>query len=114
MIKFTWTHGTTRTVVGDVERIQTDFYNLKSKAAGARRYGYTNRIIKFENPEGEVGYRYDLQATLDGQRYQSGKDGEWRATEAEARADLAKALAGSLKRYAKLALDPNSKIERRA
>ena len=113
-MNFHWTEGTTRTIVGNSEIVDTDFYNLKNKAEGPRRYGYRNQIIRFENRDGQVAYRFDLQATLNGARYQSGKDGPFVATEAEARAGLAKAMAGSLKRYAKLATDPSSRIERRA
>lgn len=112
-MNFRWTHPTTRTVV-HTEAQTTDFYNLKSKAAGARRIGYANRVEKFVNADGEIAFRAEFQTTLNGERYQSSKGGAWRATEAEAVADLKKTLAGALKRYTKLAQDPDSKIEHRA
>jgi hypothetical protein len=95
------------------EAISTDFFNLKNKVDGARRYGYANRVVKFDNQNGEVAFRAEVQTTLNGSRYQSSKYGEFVATEAEARAALTKTVAGALKRYAKLATDPKSKIEHR-
>lgn len=112
MIKFNWTDSTIRTVVG-TEILTTDFYNLKNRAEGARRYGYRNQIIRFENGEGQIAYRFDLQTTLNGSPYQSGKDGQFVATEGEARDALLKAVIGALKRYTKLAKDPSSGIEYR-
>lgn len=91
----------------------TDFYNLKNKAEGARRYGYVAYVEQASNPLGEVAFRAVYQTTLNGVRYQSSKYSAFVATEAEARALLAKTIKGALKRYAKLATDPSSKIERR-
>jgi hypothetical protein len=97
------------------ETASTDFYNLKNKADGARRYGYVGKIIEDTNSMFEDRrFRSDYQTTLNGSRYQSSKHSNWVATEAEARALLAKTIAGALKRYAKLAKDPASKIEHRA
>lgn len=104
---------TSREVVSTT-RIETEFFNLKNKAAGARRYGYLNTVTKFTNPDGSYAYRFELQTTLDGQRYQSSKYGDLLATEDEANAALIKAVAGAMKRYAKLATKPGSGIERRA
>jgi hypothetical protein len=109
---FSWKSSTVRTVTS-VETIETDFYNLKNKAEGARRYGYQNRVVKFDNGDGEIAFRPELQTTLNGYHYQSPKYGEFVATEAEARAALTKSVAGALKRYAKLATDPANKIEHR-
>lgn len=109
---FSWTSKTTQTPIS-TDTIETDFYNLKNKVEGARRYGYSNRIARFENDFGSTAYRFELQTTLNGQRYQSSKYGEFVASEAEARAALAKTIAGALKRYAKLATDPANKIEHR-
>jgi hypothetical protein len=92
----------------------TDFYNLKSKAAGARRIGYRVSVDRAENPEGAVAYRSDFKTTLDGAGYQSTKHSGWFATEGEARAAIDKTIAGASKRYTKLAADPvKNKIEHR-
>lgn len=109
---FHYTVGTKFALV-DYQTGTTDFYNLKNKAEGARRYGYEGRIELATNPLGEVAYRAEYQTTLSGSRYQSRKASKWVATEAEARELLTKTIAGALKRYAKLATDPRSKIERR-
>lgn len=114
MVSFTYTHGTTRTPTDYNLAVQTDFYNFKNKAAGGRRYGYYARVIRYANLQGEVAYRGSYQTLLDGSRYQSSKDTAFVATEAEAIALLDKMIAGAMKRYAKLALDPANKIERRA
>ena len=111
MTAFSWTNKTTTGTVFS-ETISTDFYNLKNKADGARRYGYANKIVKFVNPDG-FAFRTEVQTTLNGSRYQSSKYGAFVATEAEARVALTKTIAGALKRYAKLATDPASKIEHR-
>lgn len=95
------------------ETILTDYFNLKNKAEGARRYGYRNEVSKYTNGAGEVAYRFELQTTLDGSRYQSSKYGDWCPTQEAAEAALKKSVAGALKRYAKLAQDPASKIEHR-
>lgn len=96
------------------ETAATDFYNLKNKAEGARQYGYSFTIDRATNNVGQVAYRGEYQTTLNGSRYQSSKYGAWVATEAEARALMAKTIAGALKRYAKLAQDPaKNGVERR-
>lgn len=110
---FNWTANTTREVVTKIIST-TDFFNLKNKVDGARRYGYSNQVVKFTNNEGVVAYRGELQTTLDGRHYQSSKYGEFVATEAEAVAALEKSVAGAIKRYAKLAQNPANKIEHRA
>jgi hypothetical protein len=97
----------------DTITAQTDFYNLKNKAEGARRYGYTAKTMKGTDPTGAVAFYAEFQTTLNGSSYQSPKRSAFVATEAEARALLAKTIAGAQKRYAKLALDPASKIEQR-
>lgn len=109
---FRYTHGTEFTSL-HTETVSTDFYNLKNKAEGARRYGYVGEIEKATNPEGDVAFRAEYQTTLNGSRYQSSKRSNWFATETEARVALAKTVAGAMKRYAKLATDPASKIEHR-
>jgi hypothetical protein len=111
-VNFNWTSKTERAVIFTATA-QTDFYNLKNRAEGARRYGYTISVVKYANPDGETAFRSDYQTLLNGTRYQSSKQGEFVATEAEARAALDKTVAGAMKRYAKLALDPASKIELR-
>lgn len=88
------------------EAVLTDFYNLKNKTDGARRIGFRNRVVKGTNANGEVAFRSEFQTTLNGARYQSSKYGEWRATEDEARGDLAKTTLGATKRYQKLSADP--------
>lgn len=90
-----------------------DFYNLKNKADGARRYGYRGQVERAFNPDGTEAFRAIYQTTLNGQRYQSNKRSNWFATEAEACRALLKTVDGAMKRYAKLATDPSSKIERR-
>lgn len=91
----------------------TDYFNLKNKAEGARRYGFRYKVVKATNPSGEVAFRFELQATLNESNYQSRKYGDWVATEDDANAALSKTLTASLKRYGKLAQDPKSKIEYR-
>jgi len=110
---FSYTSGTTLETVQSTT-IQTMFFNLKNKAAGARRYGFVARVVKATNPLGEVAFRSDYQTTLDGSRYQSSKYGNWMATEAEAAAALAKTTVSAMNRYARLAQDPANRIERRA
>jgi hypothetical protein len=95
------------------ETASTDFYNLKNKAAGARRYGYVAKLIKYTESTGKVTFRGDYQTTLNGSRYQSSKHSNWFATVAEARTALDKTILGAMKRYAKLSQDPASKIEHR-
>lgn len=109
---FRYTHTTTFTIVYQ-EANETDFYNFKNRAEGGRRYGYKASVVKAANPDGSTAFRTEFQTTLNGSRYQSSKHGNWVATEAEARAALAKTIAGAQKRYAKLAQDPASKIEYR-
>lgn len=96
------------------ERGDTDFFNLKNKAEGARRYGWKFDIVKFSNPDGSFAFRAEYQTTLNGHRYQSSKYGKFVASVDEARAAGLKTVAGATKRYAKLALDPSNKIEHRA
>jgi hypothetical protein len=110
---FHYTNGTTQTVVS-TETASTDFFNLKNRAAGARRYGYRASIVRYTNPEGEVAFCSEYQTLLDGERYQSSKYGAFVETIAEARTMLDKTILGAMKRYAKLAQNPTSKIERKA
>jgi hypothetical protein len=91
----------------------TDFYNLKNRAEGARRYGYQTIIRKYVNEDGATAFAAEYQTLLNGARYQSSKRSAFVSTEAEARALLAKTIAGAMKRYAKLATNPASKIEHR-
>jgi hypothetical protein len=84
----------------------TDFYNLKNKSEGPRRIGFRVSVCKGTNGAGEVAYRAEFRTTLNGQRYQSSKYGQWRATEAECRADLDKTIVAATKRYRKLSADP--------
>jgi hypothetical protein len=126
-------HDFRRTVTARTETFAasflTDFYNTKSKAAGARRIGYRVSVVRtdmIETPEGERNcwlfdrpeltlYRAEFQTTLDGARYQSSKHSDYFATEGEARAALDKTIAGASKRYAKLAAEPlKNKIEKRS
>lgn len=106
-------HNDFSTDVVHTETLTTDFYNLKNKAAGARRYGYANRIVKGTNARGEVAFRFELQTTLNGEHYQSSKYGEWCATQAEAQDALLKAVTGALKRYTKLSKTSGSGVEYR-
>jgi hypothetical protein len=110
-IEFSYGSGTKTSIIS-TESAQTDFVNLKNKAEGARRYGYTLSVVRYENPQGQVAFIADYQTTLNGSRYQSSKRGAWMATEEEALAAGRKTVAGALKRYAKLAQDPASKIEK--
>lgn len=112
-MNFRYTSGTTQTIVSS-ETAQMDFYNLKNRASGARRYGYRASIVKYTNPEGQTAFCSDYQTLLDGQRYQSSKRGAFVETIAEARTMLDKTVLGAMKRYAKLAQDPTNKIEQRA
>jgi hypothetical protein len=91
------------------ETVVTDFYNLKNKATGARRYGFIGRSVYEEGH----GYRSDFQTTLDGARYQSSKWTGWFQTASDAEASLKRTIAGAIKRYHRLAQDPASKIEYR-
>lgn len=111
-IAFNYTTGTKSEAVF-AETVTTDFVNLKNKAEGARRYGYRAEVQRWTNPEGQVAFVSYYQTTLNGAAYQSSKRGDFLATEADALAALKKTIAGALKRYAKLATDPASKIERR-
>jgi hypothetical protein len=111
-MNFRYTHETTRNVTFSAD-VLTDYYNLKNKSVGARRYGYRLSVVRFANPDGETMYRSDFQTLLDGQRYQSSKHGAFVATEAEARAALEKTVVSATKRYAKLAQDAASKVEHR-
>jgi hypothetical protein len=110
-INFSYVSGTKNSVIAS-ETTQIDFVNLKNRAEGARRYGYILEIVRYENPEGQVAFLADYQTTLNGSRYQSSKHSAWMATEDEALAAGRKTVAGALKRYAKLAQDPASKIEK--
>lgn len=113
MVEFNYTHGTKREVIAS-ETIETDFYNLKNKADGARRYGFTLTVLRFSNLEGQIAFVGEMQATLNGSRYQSSKDVRWLATADDAMAAARKMVAGSLKRYERLAADPvKNKIEKR-
>ncbi len=105
-----WERSTAREELSNVSAT-TDFYNLKNKAEGARRYGYQVWVTKFTTEAGVVVFKGWYQTTLNGAHYQSGKDTDCYTTEAEVRAHLEKTVAGAMKRYAKLALDPASKIE---
>jgi hypothetical protein len=91
----------------------TPFYNLKNKAEGARQYGYRGQIEQASNPDGTTAFRAIYRTTLNDAGYQSAKASSWVATEDEARNLLAKTIVNALKRYAKLAQDPASKIEHR-
>jgi hypothetical protein len=92
------------------ETVTTDFYNLKSKAAGARRIGFIGSIVASD----EVAqFRANFQTTLDGVRYQSSKPGRWVDSKDAALADLKRTIAGAIKRYHRLAQDPASRIEYR-
>lgn len=111
---FDYDLGSTSSCLGLHDRTaQTDFYNLKNKALGARRYGINTQVRIYTNSRGEQAYRGEFQTLLDGDPYQSSKYSAWFTTEAEAIAALEKTAAGALKRYAKLALDPKNKIEYR-
>lgn len=107
-----WENTTTREQVSFVS-VDTGFFNLKNKADGARRIGYTVTITKFTNAAEQVLFRGEYQTTLNGSRYQSGKDSDYYDTQREVELVLAKTAAGALKRYAKLAQDPANKIEAR-
>jgi hypothetical protein len=103
----------TKIITVSTETSSTDFYNLKNKADGARRYGYRLQVLQYSNPDGATAFAAEYQTLLNGDRYQSSKRSAFVATEAEARALLAKTITGALKRYAKLAQDPASRIEHR-
>ena len=109
---FTFSYANTKFETLDTLSAQTGFFNMKNKLAGPRAYGYVAYITRATNGDGVVAFRADYQTTLDGARYQSSKHSDWVATEDEARGLLAKTIAGALKRYARLALDPTSRIER--
>lgn len=111
-MNFSWTGKTERATV-HTEAGQTSFYNLKNKAEGARRYGYVGKIVKFTNPGEAAVFRTEYQTTLNGSHYQSPKFGSFIETEAQAKAMLAKTIAGAMKRYAKLATQAGSKIEQK-
>jgi hypothetical protein len=107
-----WERSTAREIVSTRSE-ETDFANLKSKAEGVRRMGYSLTVTKFTTAADVVLFRGEYQTTLNGSRYQSCKDTDYYTTEAEVNAHLSKTVAGALKRYAKLATDPASKIEKR-
>lgn len=111
-VTFNWSDVSSREVFPS-DRIETPYVNLKNRAEGPRRIGFANSVVAFVLTDGRTIYRAEFQTTLNGVRYQSAKDGAWRNTREEAIADLAKTVAGALKRYAKLALDPANKIEAR-
>lgn len=113
MTDFDYTHGTERKLVLS-ETVETNFYNLKNKATGPRRYGYWIRAIRFTNPDGRTAFEAELQATLDGQPYQASKQSRWYSTAEEAMFVARDMVKGSMKRYARLAADPaKNKIEHR-
>jgi hypothetical protein len=112
-----------REVISEVVH-ETNFFNLKNKAEGARRYDFRLTITKYSNDAGQVAFHGEMQALLNGSRYQSGKDvlavcddgrGKTRycADEAFVRESLGKMLATSLKAYERKARDPANKIEKR-
>jgi hypothetical protein len=110
-LRFRWAKETVKTEVLK-EVAKTSFFNLKSKAEGARQIGYQVLITKFVGAAGEVVFEVEYQTTLAGERYQSSKR-TFYATEAEAKAGMAKTVKGALKRYEKLAAEGKSKIEKR-
>lgn len=114
-IAFKWTPGTQRSIVSREVRT-SDFYNLKSKAAGARRYSFALEVERFENNEGQIAFRSVFQTLLNGYRYQSSKWPDYfEVNEEDAKAALEKTIAGALKRYGKLAADPvRNKVEVRS
>jgi len=103
--------------------LESGFYNLKNKQTGPRRYAFRSTITKCTNPDGSVGYRGEMQALLNGDRYQSGKDvlrttadghkSRWFDNPDVIREALGKMVATSLKSYARKAQDPANKIEAR-
>lgn len=112
-VSFNYVSGTTREAVATVHH-ELDFYNLKNKAEGARRYGMSYTIVKYSNPEGQVAFVGEFQTTLNGRAYQSSKRSNWFATPDEAQTALVKTGEGAQKRYAKLAKDPaKSGVEHR-
>lgn len=109
---FNYTMGTKFETVA-TETFTTDFYNLKNKKDGARRYGFTAKVVRASNPEGQIAFRSEFQTTLNGYRYQSSKYGDWAATEQAAKDAIVKTVKGALKRYERLATDPRNLIEKR-
>jgi hypothetical protein len=95
------------------ETVVTDFWNLKNKATGPRRYGFIGTISHDDREGYHAGYCATYQTTLDGERYQSPKSTCGFATAAAAEASLKRTIAGAIKRYHRLAQDPASKIEYR-
>jgi hypothetical protein len=95
------------------ETVALDFWNLKNKAAGPRRYGFIGTVGYSNHAGYRVGFYASYQTTLDGARYQSSKRTMGFATAAEAEAALKRTIAGAIKRYHRLAQDPASKIEYR-
>jgi|KBSMisStandDraft_5_1062788.scaffolds.fasta_scaffold2094522_2 hypothetical protein len=95
------------------ETVVTDFWNLKNKATGPRRYGFIGTISHDDREGYRAGYCATYQTTLDGERYQSSKSTCGFATAAEAEASLKRTIAGAIKRYHRLAQDPASRIEYR-
>jgi hypothetical protein len=108
-IAFHYTSGTKFETVATETRL-SGYCNLKNKAEGARRYGFQLKVVKATNPAGDVAFRGEFQTTLNGVRYQSSKYSDWVATEEDATVGLRKTMNGALKRYAKLAQNPASKI----
>lgn len=110
---FKWT-GSSRELTSSVSQT-TQFVNLKNKADGARRYGFRCEVYKHTDVDGLTFFRAVFNTTLTAgnvcRDYQSAKYGEMVATEQEALDGLAKTVKGALKRYAKLATNPASKIE---
>jgi len=110
---FGWRSGAKWSVVREPLSATTEFVNLKNKAEGVRRYGYTTSVSQVTNTDGRSAFRGEYQTTLNGMRYQSGKYTDWYTTADEVEAHLAKTIKGALKRYEKLAQDPASRIEKR-
>lgn len=108
-----WERTTTRETLSTTQE-ETNFANLKSKAEGVRRIGYRLTVTKFTTEDGREFFRGEYQTTLNGDRYQSGKDTDYYTTADEVTVHLTKTVKGALKRYAKLAESPAvSKIEKR-
>jgi len=108
-VQFNYVHGTKFETVSTMKHV-TDFYNLKNKSEGARRYGFTTEVVRASNPQGQVAFRAVFQTTLNGLRYQSPKYGDFVETETEAKDALVKTVASARKRYAKLAGKPGSGV----
>jgi hypothetical protein len=121
-VSFNWNAPNAKREVISETVLESGFYNLKNKAEGPRRYAFRSTVVKYTNDAGQVAFSGEMQALLNGSRYQSGKDvliscegGKTRycSDEQYVREALGLMIAGSLKRYAKLAQDPANKIEAR-